>query len=337
MPDSVPIAFVDCETTHLDASIGAAWEVAVILREFEDDQHTDTEYVWQIRPNLATADPDALRIGRFEERFAVPPGAEAAWTADESGHVALMTRREAVTAIVNVLSGAVLVGSNPGFDDRHLRRLVGRGRAQWHYRPYDIVQLAAAKIGIEAAGPLPWSARALSRAVGVEPPTEDAAHTALGDARWARDVYDAATRTQTAIELEDARRTAKAEERAEIRGATLTTASEHLRTALFPAVYEDAGQRTAEGVTRAADELLRLVADPNVPTAGEPPAGRAAVLREAIDLARDEACRLEEVAGIEVARGARCVAYLLRKRLVKAQTEPSRTAAEAQPNGTQPS
>ncbi|MBK3563198.1 MULTISPECIES: hypothetical protein [unclassified Streptomyces] len=222
MRDRLPIAFVDCETTHLDASIGHAWEVAVVLREFEDDQYTDTEYVWQIRPNLATADPKALEIGRYLERFAVPPHAEAAWTLDESGHVAPMTRAEAVTAIVNVLSGAVLVGSNPGFDERHLRRLVGRGRAHWHYRPYDIVQLAAAKIGAQQAGPLPWSSYVLSRAVGVEPPAKGVAHTALGDARWARDVHDAATQpqpfeatladrarhaiglyTKTAVELED--------------------------------------------------------------------------------------------------------------------------------------
>ncbi|MFD3835344.1 hypothetical protein ACFWWC_03680 [Streptomyces sp. NPDC058642] len=222
---SIPIAFVDVETTHLDASIGVAWEVAVILREFEDGQHTDTEYVWQIRPNLTNADPEALKVGRFEERFAVPEGAEAAWTADESGHVAPMTRAEAVTAIVNVLRGAVIVGSNPAFDDRHLRRLVGRGRAQWHYRPYDIVQLAAAKLGVQAVGPLPWPTHPMSRAVGVEPPSKDVAHTALGDARWARDVHDAAMvreqiplswegraqhaislYTQTAIELEDAER-----------------------------------------------------------------------------------------------------------------------------------
>lgn len=402
------IAFVDCETTHLDAEIGEAWEVAVILREHMDNGHDDIEYVWQIRPDLISFDPEALRIGRFEERFAVPPGAGAAFTAHESGHVTPMTRAEAVTAITNVLSGAVLVGSNPGFDDRHLRRLIGPGSAQWHYRPYDIVQLAAARIGAQAAGPLPWRTHILSRAVGVEPPAEDAAHTALGDARWARAVYDAVmTRekfplswegraqhaiglyTATAIELEDTRRAltetrtalrdehenaqsalslaegsiarvhqlldepwlaalhgaddhdhvcpddvrkavaealdgpsqpattdlaavctctrgepcgcdsmepgddqdddeaatsakaraaiaplekpiraAKAQERADLREATLRIAAHHLRTTIFAAVYEDAGQRTADGVTRASDELLRLIGEP--PSA-EPP------------------------------------------------------------------
>lgn len=47
-------------------------------------------------------------------------------------------------------------------------------------------------------------------------------------------------------------------------------------------------------------------------------ADRAAVLREAIDVAREEGHRLEAEQGIEAARGARSVAYLLRKLLVKA-------------------
>ncbi|MCL6734409.1 hypothetical protein [Streptomyces neyagawaensis] len=59
--------------------------------------------------------------------------------------------------------------------------------------------------------------------------------------------------------LEKAIRAAKSQERAELREATLRIAAEHLRTTLFAAVYEDAGQRAAEGVTRASDELLRLV------------------------------------------------------------------------------
>lgn len=191
-----PLAFVDCETTHLDAEVGDAWEVAVILREFDDNEPTDTEYVWQIRPDLTKADPEALRIGRYLERFAVPVVVEAAFTGYEAGPVVPMTRTQAVSAILSVLRGAVLVGSNPGFDDRFLRKLLGPGSAQWHYRPVDIATLAegfmwAHEPELMAKESKPVSSRWLSRQVGVEPPGPDEAHTALADARWARDVFDA--------------------------------------------------------------------------------------------------------------------------------------------------
>ncbi|MFB7461231.1 hypothetical protein [Streptomyces sp. NPDC056188] len=196
----IPIAFVDTETTHLSAEIGDAWEVAVILRE---NSITDTEYVWQIAPDLAKADPESLRIGRFEERYQVPVSVEAAFTGYTNGPVP-MTRMQAVSAILSVLRGAVLVGSNPAFDDRFLRKLLGPGSAQWHYRTVDIATLAAGYVrGLAAStqspgtgedvASLPFSSRGLSRAVGVEPPGDDVAHTALGDARWAKSVFDAVT------------------------------------------------------------------------------------------------------------------------------------------------
>ncbi|MET7944404.1 hypothetical protein [Streptomyces sp. NPDC005302] len=48
--------------------------------------------------------------------------------------------------------------------------------------------------------------------------------------------------------------------------AVLNAAAQHLYTALFPAVYDDLGQKAAEGVNRAVSELRRL-AD-IVPAAG---------------------------------------------------------------------
>ncbi|MFF4369664.1 hypothetical protein [Streptomyces sp. NPDC001594] len=45
----------------------------------------------------------------------------------------------------------------------------------------------------------------------------------------------------------------------------------------------------------------------------EQASGRAAAFREAVAVAQDEAIRLEFAAGVEAARGARCVAYLLRR------------------------
>ncbi|MGW4670134.1 3'-5' exonuclease [Streptomyces sp. NPDC004324] len=206
---STPIAFVDTETTHLDAEIGEAWEVAVILREADAvaSPATDTEYVWQITPDLTTADPESLRIGGFHERFQVPDGVDidAAFTGYEEGPVVPMTRAQAVSAILSVLRGAILVGSNPAFDDRFLRKLLGPGSAQWHYRPLCIATLAAGrKLGMVemvrrfGGKPypsdevrFPFSSRDLSRWTGVEPPGPGVAHTALGDARWARDVFDA--------------------------------------------------------------------------------------------------------------------------------------------------
>lgn len=42
------------------------------------------------------------------------------------------------------------------------------------------------------------------------------------------------------------------------RAAVLGEAAQHLYTALFPAVYDDMGQKAAEGVNRAVSELRRM-------------------------------------------------------------------------------
>ncbi|MCX4575647.1 hypothetical protein OHB41_21125 [Streptomyces sp. NBC_01571] len=54
-------------------------------------------------------------------------------------------------------------------------------------------------------------------------------------------------------------REAKAQERAELREGALRIGAHYLRTDVFNAVYEDMGQKAAEGVKRAADALLGMV------------------------------------------------------------------------------
>lgn len=204
------IAFVDTETTHLDPRHGDAWEIAVIRRR---EDGVDCEYVWQVRPDLATADPEALKIGRFQERFAVPDGWDAVEFFPAGGPPLKSTLPEMLFDLQEALKDTVIVGSNPGFDIAFLTKLLqahGR-RLPWHYRPLDITTLAvgalygrasewtrkdcdAAWYGkVAKAVGWPWKSYAASRHVEVEPPAKDVAHTALGDARWARDVWDAVT------------------------------------------------------------------------------------------------------------------------------------------------
>lgn len=199
-----PLAFVDCETTHLDPRYGDAWEIAVIRRRTDG---VDVEYVWQVRPNLDSADPEALNIGRFQERFAVPDGWDAIEFFPAGGPPFRSLIPEMLFDLQEALSGAVVIGSNPGFDITFLTKLLqAHGRKlPWHYRPVDIATLAAGyRFGQAASGAyggdfafqadypqMPFKSYELSRAVGVEPPAKEVAHTALGDACWARDVYDA--------------------------------------------------------------------------------------------------------------------------------------------------
>lgn len=185
MTHHYPIAFVDCETTGLDPFLHDPWEFAVILR----NGNHDTEFVFHARPDLTNADSKGLEINRYHERTSAP---------DWEWHDPKTT----AARLQGLLRGTLLVGSNPSFDAGMIGPFIGRWHPNpnintrpWYHHTVDIATFAAGYLhgkGLDTPA-LPYRSYEMSRAVGVEPPMGDAAHTALGDARWARDVFDAIT------------------------------------------------------------------------------------------------------------------------------------------------
>jgi DNA polymerase III epsilon subunit-like protein len=184
------VAHVDCETTGLDPRVHEPWEVAAIVGQ--------VEYLWSWRPApgvMACADPKALEVGRFHAR--------APKIADGS-------ERSAAYTIAAVLEGHVIAGSNPQFDAGMLRGWLRRWHLDLnvHDTVIDVTAMAAGwlhgRLGVDltqfkddADGwhiP-PYKSYQLSRLVGIDPPTDSEAHTALGDASWTKQLYEHITGT----------------------------------------------------------------------------------------------------------------------------------------------
>lgn len=194
------LVFLDTETTSLDETKGQIWELAVVHRQptmvgFMSEPgilpYTDDESVWQLRPDLGRADAEALRIGRFEERFMVPEGANAAMIDPGAGELCWRgPLHEALFDIQQPLHGATIVAAQPAFDAAFLKALLRHfsRRIGWHYRLMCVESMTAGRLGWTKARGL----RDCADALGVK--YDDAAlHTALGDARLVRDVFDAIT------------------------------------------------------------------------------------------------------------------------------------------------
>lgn len=199
------LVYIDCETTGLDCDRHEVYEIGLILRE---PDKADQEYRWWLPVDLAKADPMALSIGRYFERH--PDrwnlGLSRIWfpTKDgtvEGGEGTRETRQECAQSLMRHTAGAHLVGAVPNFDAAFLGRLLRANGCcpAWHYHLVDVEALAAGYIvgqygtrdkAERNAVTLPWNSNDLSRAVGVEP-DEVERHTALGDARWAKAIYDA--------------------------------------------------------------------------------------------------------------------------------------------------
>jgi DNA polymerase III epsilon subunit-like protein len=197
------IVFLDTETTSLRPD-RRAWEIGLIARS--EDGTLDDEHHWFIYTedlDLGNADLMSLKIGRFYERH--PEFADVVERAKSEEYV--LRRVEKLTR------GAHLVGAVPNFDaDVLSARMRAHGICpSWHYHLIDIEALAVGYMhGLNRHGHssascaegfcvdddqlpgLPWKSDDLSAALGIKVSDEDR-HTALGDAKWARAIYNAVT------------------------------------------------------------------------------------------------------------------------------------------------
>ena len=183
------LIFLDIEATSLDILTARPWEIAMIERWPDGAERATTIMVSDV--DVSGADPEALRVGRFEDRHT--PEASAYWLTEELA--ALWVARR--TAASESLGRPVLVGSAVGsYDAPVLAAMLARHgyTPEWWHHPIDLVTWTQAR---EAHGPFETvSLRVdgsydLSRRVGVAPPAGEARHTAMGDALWARAWWDA--------------------------------------------------------------------------------------------------------------------------------------------------
>ncbi|HEX7277874.1 MAG TPA: hypothetical protein VF244_10910 [Acidimicrobiales bacterium] len=197
---AAPVCFVDTETTGLDPDRHEIWEVALILPD-------GAEHVWQLPVDLARADPIALNIGRFHERRAK---GWRTWNVHQDDESNITDPSWFAQEFVRLTRGLHMVGAVIDFDaDRLWRLLRANGECpMWHYHKVEIEAMVVGYArglckGIATAGDItkypgavaakkvaapPWKSDELSRAIGVNPDDFDR-HTALGDAQWARAMY----------------------------------------------------------------------------------------------------------------------------------------------------
>ncbi|GAB6937092.1 hypothetical protein ACQP60_18875 [Isoptericola variabilis] len=216
---TAPLVFLDTETTGL-ALDDDIWEFAAIRRNPRGDDYELHMFI-QHDTNKCARLPESFLTDHLR-RF---PAHDRAWTRrTAAAAIHAFLEPHPVHGPVHV------VGAVPNFDTERLARLLDEHdlTPPWHYHLINVENLAigalaaaparivlGVDVGLDetagatiksnaghlmslpAGGPElvradfgpPWDSDEISRALGIEPPTDER-HTAMGDARWARAIYD---------------------------------------------------------------------------------------------------------------------------------------------------
>lgn len=188
---TTPLVFLDTETDGVHPG-RKPWEIGMI----RVDEAGTTETTFFVEVDLATADPFALRLGRFYDRH--PAGrilsgldqithdTPTTWRAPVRNRPEVLDTSEAALRVARWTHGAHIVGAVTNFDTETLTPLLrGAGLTPaWDHRLVCVESLTAGHLG-RLVGGLASCATALG--IEFDPDTE---HTALGDATTAKRIYD---------------------------------------------------------------------------------------------------------------------------------------------------
>jgi DNA polymerase III epsilon subunit-like protein len=192
---------VDVETTGLDPGRHVAWDIAVVASLPDGGK---TAHQWFIKPELANADPFALKVGKYYERTA---DLLAAGSRKQGGKWSDPVK--AAAELARLLNGATLIGHNPWFDASFLAAFLRRHgqllTADYHYVDtgtlvtgyitglrhgyQDFAKLPPDRVLVRYPAPKGSHLADMAAAVGIDPQRYEQ-HTALGDARLAMAIYE---------------------------------------------------------------------------------------------------------------------------------------------------
>jgi DNA polymerase-3 subunit epsilon len=170
------LAFVDVETTGLQADLHEVWEVAVRLTDPTGFTPLD-HYTAMLKPKrLDKAEPKALEVNAYHTRFDPAAARSAA---------------EVVANIARLTQDAILVGQNVMFDIGFLTTMfINESVAiPWHYHSLDISTLwhpVRLEKGLESS-----SLHVIASALGVK---QTLRHEAAADVETAWNCYKALMR-----------------------------------------------------------------------------------------------------------------------------------------------